>query len=240
MGRWPRWPPPGIAFARPSRPRARRLLIRGGVYCLPETLQLGAEDSGSEAAAVTYSAYENEKPVLMGAKPLSGWTPHKGQIVKTNVNEQGFKGIYFRQLFCDGQRQHLARYPNFDPQNPYGGGWAYADGKPVVMYRRCRARRGRDFTYRPQDERTWSRPDELEVFVFPRYNWWNNIVRVKSVDRAARHITLGGRRLVCHPPAGPLLRPQRAGRTRRAGRVVSRQARWHALLLAACSRHAPP
>ena len=28
--------------------------------------------------------------------------------------------------------------------------------------------------------------------VFPRYNWWNNIVRIKSIDRDARTITLAG------------------------------------------------
>ena len=166
------------------------IIIRGGVYCLPETLKLGPEDSGNMSAGIRYEAYENEKPILMGAKPLAGWMVHKDKILKTNVNEQGFKGIYFRQLFFDGARQHLARYPNFDPQNPYGGGWAYADGKPVPMYAEVPGETRRDFNYRQQDERTWSRPDELEVFVFARYNWWNNIVRVKAVDHAARHITL--------------------------------------------------
>ena len=28
--------------------------------------------------------------------------------------------------------------------------------------------------------------------MFPRYNWWNNLVRIKSIDREARKITLAG------------------------------------------------
>ena len=33
-----------------------------------------------------------------------------------------------------GRQQTLARHPDFDPQNPYGGGWAHADGKSIPMY----------------------------------------------------------------------------------------------------------
>jgi parallel beta-helix repeat protein len=40
--------------------------------------------------------------------------------------------------------------------------------------------------------RTWARPEQVEVFVFPRYNWWNNIVRIKSIDPATRNVELAG------------------------------------------------
>lgn len=43
-----------------------------------------------------------------------------------------------------------------------------------------------------QKARDWARPEEGEVFVFPRYNWWNNIVRIKSIDREKRLVTLAG------------------------------------------------
>ena len=38
---------------------------------------------------------------------------------------------------------------------------------------------------------TAPRPEEGEVFVFPRYNWWNNIIGIKGIDRDQRLITLG-------------------------------------------------
>ena len=38
----------------------------------------------------------------------------------------------------------------------------------------------------------WAQPEEAEVFVFPRYNWWNNIVPIASIDRQKREITLAG------------------------------------------------
>jgi hypothetical protein len=166
------------------------VLVRGGDYFLPQTLALGAEDSGTPESPVVYRAYGNEKPVLVGGRPVSGFVVHKGAILKADLAAQGLKGIYFRQLFFDGRRQHLARYPNFDPKNPYGGGWAYADGTPIPMYTEIPDESKKELTYKPQDARTWSKPDEGEVFVFARYNWWNNIIRIASIDREKRLVTL--------------------------------------------------
>jgi hypothetical protein len=50
------------------------------------------------------------------------------------VAAQGLRGVTFTELFFSDRRLPLARYPNFDPENPYGGGWAFADGKPVPIY----------------------------------------------------------------------------------------------------------
>lgn len=166
--------------------------VRGGLYALPRTLTFGKEDSGSAAAPVVFRAYQNEKPILIGGKAITNFTPYKGQILKADVGAQGFKDIYFRQLFFDGKRQHLARYPNFDANNPYGGGWAYADGTPVPMYADVPGEDKRTFTMKAADTRNWAKPEEGEVFVFPRFNWWNNIVRIGSYDAATRTIKLAG------------------------------------------------
>ncbi|MCX7046896.1 MAG: right-handed parallel beta-helix repeat-containing protein [Candidatus Sumerlaeota bacterium] len=164
--------------------------VRAGVYALPKGLRFEAQDSGTAAAPVIWRGYRNEKPILIGGRVIANFTPYKGEILKADVGAQGFKGVYFRQLIFDGARQHLARYPNFDPQNPYGGGWAYADGKYIPMYQEVPGEDKHSFTYKETDSREWARPDEIEVFVFARYNWWNNICRVKSVDRPARRVTL--------------------------------------------------
>ncbi len=171
---------------------AATVWVRGGLYALPRTLTFAAEDSGSPTAPVVFRAYQNEKPVLIGGKAITGFKSYQGQILKADVGAQGFKGIYFRQLFFDGRRQHLARYPNFDTDNPYGGGWAYADGKAVPMYADVPGEDRRTFQYKEQDARAWAHPDEGEVFVFPRFNWWNNIVRIASVEPATRTIKLAG------------------------------------------------
>lgn len=168
------------------------VFVRGGMYSLAQTFKLGAEDSGTPEAPIVYRAYLGENPTVIGGRQVSGFAPYQGEILKANAGAQGLAGVYFRQLFLDGKRLHLARYPNFDPANPYGGGWAYADGKPIPMYQNIPDEPRNRFQYKVQDARNWSRPLEGEVFVFPRYNWWNNIVRIQSIDRENRIMTLAG------------------------------------------------
>ena len=164
--------------------------VRGGTYALPATFSLTAEDSGTEQAPVVWQAYPGEKPALLGGKPINGFEPYKGKILKADVGAQGFKGVHFRQLFFNGVKQSLARTPNFDAKNPYGGGWAYADGKAVPMYADIPGEDKHTLKYKAEDVPEMARPTEAEVFVFARYNWWNNVVPVKSIDRATRTVTL--------------------------------------------------
>jgi len=173
-------------------PAGATVLVRGGLYFLPRTLKLGAEDAGTADAPIVYRADRSERPTLIGGKPITGFAPHKGSILKADVNAQGLQGVAFRQLFFHGKRQHLARYPNYDPKNPYGGGWAYADGKFIPLYQDVPNESRRTLHYKEADARAWAHPEEGEVFVFPRYNWWNNVVRIASIDREKRLVTLAG------------------------------------------------
>ena len=164
--------------------------VRGGTYCLSRTFTLEQYDSGTRSSSITYHAYANEKPIILGGKPITGFTAYKGHILKADVGAQGFKGIYFRQLIFDGKRQPLARYPNFDPKNPYYGGWAYADGKWVSFETQIPGENKHTLQMKPGDVHNWAHPEEGEVFVFPRYNWWNNIVRIAGVDFKQSTVTL--------------------------------------------------
>jgi parallel beta-helix repeat protein len=167
--------------------------LRGGVYPQAQTLKLEAQDSGTAEAPVTIRAYENERPVLVGAKAITGWGPGEGQILKADLAAQGLKGVSFKQLFMGGQRQILARYPNFDPQNPITGGWAYvekaAEGAGTQWAGTTIGKR--TLCYRPEDARTWADPTTGRVNIFPSFEWWNNFVPIAAVDPAQRTLTLG-------------------------------------------------
>ena len=164
--------------------------VRAGRFALGRPLQLDARDSGTATAPIEWRGYRDERPLIRGGQPIAGFVPHEGKILRADVGAQGFKGVHFRMLLCDGRQQILARYPNFDPQNPYGGGWAYVDGKAVPMYTEVPGEDKRTFRYAPADDRPWTQPTEAEVMIFPRYNWWNNLVRLASLDRATRTLTL--------------------------------------------------
>ncbi len=102
-----------------------KVQLRGGVYFVDETIRFGPEDSGSEDAPVVYEAYPGERPELVGGRPVTGLQPREGGVLEVELPEVRAGEWYFRQLFIDGERQHRARYPNFDPENPVRGGFLY-------------------------------------------------------------------------------------------------------------------
>ena len=166
--------------------------VRGGTYCLNETFTLTAEDSGAPGASIVYQAYPGETPVLVGGRRITGFARHEGEILKADAGAQGLRGVYFRQLLFDGRRQHLARFPNYDPGNPYAGGWSYVEGQEVSPWATIPGEDKRTLRLRPDDLHDWARAEEGEVLVFPRYNWWNNVLRIASLERDARVMKLAG------------------------------------------------
>jgi membrane-associated protease RseP (regulator of RpoE activity) len=98
------------------------IFIREGTYYLPETLIFTAEDSGTKAAPVLYQAYEKEQAVISGGARLKDlkWEIYRDGIMQAKVPA----GFATDQLFVNGERQPLARYPNFDPKERHFNGWA--------------------------------------------------------------------------------------------------------------------
>jgi len=99
---------------------ARRLSAGGpvtvtfadGVYYLPKTVVFTAADSGSEKRVVIYQAANEGKAIISGGLKLDlKWESHADGIFKATTPA----GLAIDQLFIDGGRQRMARYPNFDP-----------------------------------------------------------------------------------------------------------------------------
>ena len=87
--------------------------IHGGTYYLNEPLVFTAEDSGSKQAPVIYRAADGETVVLSGGQRLVlNWKPYRNGIMKTQTPV----GLQIDQLFVNGTRRHMARYPNYDPK----------------------------------------------------------------------------------------------------------------------------
>lgn len=97
--------------------------LRGGTYYLDTAVVFGPSNSGSAQAPITYSAYGAETPVFSGGIKLPDtltWTVSSGQIMVTNIAP----GLKVDQLFLNGKRQILARYPNFDSTTVILDGYA--------------------------------------------------------------------------------------------------------------------
>ncbi len=182
---------------RPGGPLPVTVFVRGGVYCLPRTFQLRREDSGSPGAPVLYSAYRDEVPVLVGGRRITGFTLYRDGIFKVDLRAQGFPKYRFRQLFFNGRRLHLARYPNFDPTAPICGGWLFVPGDYIPLTRKKSAEtveQRRTLRVRPQDLHRWAHPEDGSVMLFPHHNWWNHIVPIAAVDYKQGIVRLGSDR----------------------------------------------
>jgi len=95
------------------------VFVREGSYYLDEPVVFGPEDSGSKDAPIIYQAAEGERVTLSGGKKLScSWKPYKDGIMMCELPEAKLGKLDFTQLFVNGKRQHLARYPNYDNSEP--------------------------------------------------------------------------------------------------------------------------
>ncbi len=97
------------------------VILHRGRYELAGSLVLTAEDSGTRDAPLVFASAPGEEAVVSGAARLDlAWEPDRGSVFKARVPE----GLAADQLFVDGELQHLARYPNYDPAAAYFGGTA--------------------------------------------------------------------------------------------------------------------
>jgi hypothetical protein len=87
--------------------------VADGIYYLPETLAFLPEDSGTKEHPVVWRAMNEGKAVLSGGKKLQlDWKPWRDGILMAATPA----GMTIDQLFIDGARQHMARYPDYNPE----------------------------------------------------------------------------------------------------------------------------
>ena len=97
------------------------VFLRSGTYYLPKTLVFTAQDSGTKDVPVVYQAYKNEQPVISGGVRLENldWQPYTNGIFKAKVPAD----LQTQEIFVNGERQILARYPNYDSKAKYFDGF---------------------------------------------------------------------------------------------------------------------
>ena len=170
--------------ARGTRQDGYTVLVRAGTYYLPDTLALGPQDSGTAERPTRLAAWPGETPRLVAGRRLSAWTPWKGAVVQCDLKAAGLGGVGFRELYCEGQRQVLARYPNLDSTEPNTKGWLYVEA-PLTKGN------AQSFLAYAGDLKPWADLSQAEVFEFHDVNYYNTVVAVKSVDPAEREVHLG-------------------------------------------------
>ena len=105
-----------------TRQKHGEVFLRSGTYYLPAPLVFTSEDSGTKDAPVVFQNYRGEKPVISGGVRLDhlNWQPYTKGIFQAQVPTD----LLTEEIFVNGERQILARYPNFDPKAGYFNGFA--------------------------------------------------------------------------------------------------------------------
>jgi hypothetical protein len=166
-----------VQIARPVK-----VVLRGGTYRLRKPFVLGPRESGTDIDPVIYCGYHDEKPVISGGMPVTGWKRQDGDIWVADVPAVKAGEVYFRQLFVNGQRRDRARLPH--------NGWTTvvgsADTKTSNWAGNIEAKPGddlslRSFTFKPGDIRPdWTNLDDVEIVVL-QY-WMAARLRIQALD----------------------------------------------------------
>ncbi len=157
--------------------------VSDGLYEQTKTVTLEAADSD-----LTIRAVNDAKPKFTGAVKIEDLKPYKESIVQADVSKLIPKGTKYRQVLFDDERLILARWPNFDANDPLYGGWAFVDAIPPKSMDGHQWKS--EMYVSPKDVRTWEHPEDVEIDIFAMYGWWNFIQPVKFLDAATRKLTL--------------------------------------------------
>jgi hypothetical protein len=110
-----------MADKRKANGKPVTVYLRAGTYYLSAPVELGPTNSGTATAPITYAAYGSEKPVISGGiKVTPTWTTSSGSIKVATIE----KNLKVDQLFLNGKRQILARYPNYNANTKILDGYA--------------------------------------------------------------------------------------------------------------------
>ena len=190
--------------------KARRVIVRGGVYEFSTSFSLGPQDSGTAKRPVIWEAAKGENVRLEGGRelPASTWQPvedsttlqrldaaARGKVFKVDLKALGIRTSPFPtnyhgpppgpELFCGDQRMKLACWPN--------QGWTTI-ARIVESGSRPRdgdqSNRPGIFEYSGDRPARWEVADGVWLQGYWCYDWYDEVIRVAAVDPATHRVTL--------------------------------------------------
>jgi hypothetical protein len=148
------------------------VIFHDGVYHLSAPLVFSHADSGTAGAPVVYKAANEGKAVLSGGVPLKpDWQPFSKGIFMTRTPA----GLEIDQLFVNGERQHMARYPDYDP------------AKPTVAYRGAAAD-----AFSPERAARWADPAGGYIHAMHAHLWGGFHYRITGKNERNEVLYEGG------------------------------------------------
>jgi hypothetical protein len=185
------------------------VLVRGGRYRATGTLELAAEDSGTDQSPVVYAACPAEKPVFSGGVTVKGFTLVKAADTLARLPEEARGKVWQADLKAQGIRDYGRLGPRGFGLSGYPcRPWVdlYVDGRPMTLARwpntgfvsvgevyagkRDSAESGKPgvFEYEGDRPARWRQANDLWMFGYWGYLWEARGVKVASVEPEKRRI----------------------------------------------------
>jgi len=144
--------------------------LRAGNYELTEPFCLNEQDSGEKDKPVIFCAYQEEKVVISGGTKLKlEWTKFKDNIMQAKVPGD----FPIERLFVNGKLQHLARYPNYDPEAKFFHGTS-------------------SDAISPERVKNWEKPSGGYVHALHQSMWGSKHYQIVDVDEENKLVLKGG------------------------------------------------
>lgn len=177
--------------------------MKGGNYFLENPLVFSAEDSGTENAPVVYKAANGEKPVFTGSRELKNWQllhnagklkilpPEvRGKIYVADVKVAGVKDFgdptetgKRPELFCNGQMQTLARWPN---EGFVKAGLAKGETESPPTYIEKHGTVEGVFEYLGNRQNRWATEKDARLGGYWYWDWSDEYQKVEKIDTCSK------------------------------------------------------
>lgn len=219
------------AVREASKADARKVIVHGGTYAMARSFELAAEDSGSDGHPVVWEAAHDEEVRLSGGAvlPAKALVPitdgrileqldpvARGHVLQADLGALGDKTINrlptryrgappVSELFFNDQRMSIARWPN--------EGWAtIARIVDSGSNPRMGDKSGRPgvFEYSGDRPSRWNVAAGVWLHGYWCFDWYDEVIRVKAIDREKREITFAEPHLYSVKQGNPSPRRYRA------------------------------
>lgn len=146
--------------------------LRGGTYPQTSTLTFTEADSGKGGFYIKYMAYQNERPLITGGRPVAGpWTLFDSD---KNIYAASDVTARFRQLYVNGVKAVRARAPNLG-----------ALGAPNFNRATGYSTTDRIIQVAASEVGTWNNLSKVEMHYMTA--WADNILRIASINTSANN-----------------------------------------------------
>lgn len=189
------------------------IIIDGGVYTCSGTLQLTAEDSGTNDTPISYKNSPGEEVQFFGGKRITGFEPvtdqavlnridkeYRDKILQADLKKQGITDygeinplngkrieLYFQNKFMT-----IARYPNEGwlkiVDVPQTGNLVFPGVAPHTRFGMPVGRHYGRFTYDGDRPKRWTKTNDIWMHGYWTWDWSDEYLKVKSIDTEKREI----------------------------------------------------